>query len=94
MRPYYCSTFVRFLCICGRYAADDYDRMHSVLDREEASVMKICESWKRNVPDTAGGESITVTIIYSSFDKAEIDELEKSLPAGMLVMNTDKKDKV
>ena len=48
--------------------------------------MKIYETWKRNEPSSFGGESITVTIVYSSFDKNEIDELEKKMPKGMLVM--------
>lgn len=52
--------------------------------------MKIFERWKRNEPDTVSGESITVTIVYCSFDKGEIDEFEKTLPKGMLVMDTDK----
>lgn len=54
--------------------------------------MKIFESWKRNPTDSLSGESITVTIIYSSFDKKEIDDFEKTLPKGMLVMDTAKKD--
>lgn len=56
--------------------------------------MKIYESWKRNPPDSISGESITVTIIYSSFDKGEIDEFEKTLPKGILVMDTDKKQEI
>ena len=51
--------------------------------------MKIYESWKRNPSDTITGESITVTVLYSSFDKNEIDEFEKTLPHGMLVMDTE-----
>lgn len=42
------------------------------------------------MPSTMGGESITVTIVYSSFIKGEIDDLEKKMPKGMLVMDTDK----
>ena len=53
--------------------------------------MKIYQKWKRNEPDTVTGESITVTIAYCSFDKGEIDELQKRMPKGMLVMDTDKK---
>lgn len=52
--------------------------------------MEIYESWKRNMPDTVSGESITVTITYCSFDKKEIDDFEKTLPKGMIVMKTDK----
>ena len=55
--------------------------------------MKIYESWKRNEPDTVSGESITVTIVYCSCDKGEIDELEKTLPKGMLVMDTNRSKK-
>ena len=47
--------------------------------------MKIYQSWKRNESDTMKGESITVTIVYSSFDKAEIDELEKQMPSGVIM---------
>ena len=53
--------------------------------------MKIYEKWKRNEPDTVTGESITVTITYCSFDKGEIDELQKKMPNGMLVMDTEQK---
>ena len=52
--------------------------------------MKVTQTWKRNMPSTLGGESITLTIIYSSFDKAEIDELEQNMPKGMLVMEERK----
>ena len=54
--------------------------------------MKIYEKWKRNDPDTVCGESITVTITYCSFDKKEIDELQKQMPNGMIVMDTNKKN--
>ena len=47
--------------------------------------MKVYQSCKRNDPDTVNGESITVTIVYSSFDKAEIDELEKQMPSGVIM---------
>lgn len=53
--------------------------------------MKIFVDWKRNEPDTLTGESVTVKITYSSFDKKEIDDFEKKLPKGMLVMDTNKK---
>ena len=46
--------------------------------------MKIFQSWKRNSPD-ASGESLTVTITYSSVRKEEIDELEAKLPKGYIV---------
>lgn len=52
--------------------------------------MKIYGRWKRNMPDSVFGETITVTITYSSFNKEEIDELEKKMPKGTLVMDMDK----
>ena len=51
--------------------------------------MKITQSWKRNSPSSISGESITLTILYSSFDRTEIDELEQKMPRGMLVMTFD-----
>lgn len=54
--------------------------------------MKICQSWKRNEPSTYSGESITLTIVYTSFDKDEIDELEKKMPKGILVMDDKKQE--
>ena len=54
--------------------------------------MKIYQSWKRNEPSTHSGESITLTIVYTSFDKDEIDELEKKMPKGMLVMDDKKQE--
>ena len=51
--------------------------------------MKIYQSWKRNKPDTQSGESITVTITYCSFNQEEIDELEKKLPNGLIVIDTE-----
>ena len=53
--------------------------------------MKIIQSWTRNAPDTAG-ESITVRITYSSFDKAEIDALEEKMPKGIIVADMSKPD--
>ena len=52
--------------------------------------MKVYHSWTRNEPSSADGYSITVKITYSSSSKAEIDELERKLPKGMIVMDTDK----
>lgn len=51
--------------------------------------MIISQSWKRNDPTTYTGESITLTIIYSSFDKKEIDEFEKKLPKGIMMMSSE-----
>lgn len=52
--------------------------------------MKVIQTWTRNEPSSAGGYSITVKITYSSLSKGEIDELEKKLPKGMLVMEGEK----
>lgn len=52
--------------------------------------MKIYQTWKRNEPSTVSGESITLTTVYTSFDKSEIDDLEQKMPKGMLVMDGDK----
>ena len=52
--------------------------------------MKITQSWKRNMPSSIQGESITVYTTYSSYDKGEIDELEKKMPNGMLIMDMNK----
>lgn len=53
--------------------------------------MKIYQSWKRNEPNSVTGESITVTITYCSFDSDEIDELQKKIPKGIVVMDTEQK---
>ena len=55
--------------------------------------MKIVQTWTRNTPSSAGGYSITVKITYSSNIKGEIDELEKKIPKGMIVMDTDEPDR-
>ena len=47
--------------------------------------MKVTQMWKRNNPSTGCGESITLTTVYSSFDKNEIDELEKMMPKGIMI---------
>jgi len=52
--------------------------------------MKVYQTWTRNTPSSAGGYSITVNITYSSNYKSEIDEIEKKLPRGMIVIDTDK----
>lgn len=46
--------------------------------------MKVTQSWRRNMPDTITGESITLVTTYSSFDKEEIDALEQNMPKGTL----------
>lgn len=52
--------------------------------------MKIFQTWTRNTPSSADGYSITVKYTYSSPNPAEIDEIEKKLPKGMVVIDTDK----
>lgn len=52
--------------------------------------MKVTQTLVRNAPSSAGGYSITVKTTYSSNIKSEIDEIEKKMPKGMLVMDTDK----
>ena len=42
------------------------------------------QQWKRNMPTTTGGESLTVSITYSSMDKATIDRLESLMPKGII----------
>ena len=51
--------------------------------------MKITQTWKRNMP-TTDGYSLTVTYVYSSYYLHEIEEVEKKLPKGIIVMDTDK----
>lgn len=51
--------------------------------------MKVTQSWRRNMPDTITGESITLVTTYSSFDKEEIDALEQNMPKGTLYTEMD-----
>ena len=39
---------------------------------------------------TTDGYSLTVTYVYSSKYLHEIEEVEKKLPVGIVIMNTDK----
>jgi len=55
--------------------------------------MKIVQTWVRNTPSSTGGYSITIKYTYSSSNPAEIDEIEKKLPKGMLIIDTDEPDK-
>ena len=55
--------------------------------------MKITQSWKRNTP-TTDGYSLTVTYTYSSKYLHEIESVEKKLPKGMIVMDTDKPNRI
>ena len=52
--------------------------------------MKVTQTWERNTPSSAGGYSITVKTTYSSFNPFEIDDIEKKLPKGMIVIDTNK----
>ena len=56
--------------------------------------MKVIQTWTRNTPSSAGGYSITVNITYSSNILSEIEEVEKKLPRGMLVMDSDKTERM
>lgn len=51
--------------------------------------MKITQSWKRNMP-TTDGYSLTVTYVYSSRYLHEIEAIERKLSKGMIVVDTDK----
>jgi len=54
--------------------------------------MKCYSSWKRNNPDTQGGESITITMTFVSFNKGDIDDIENRLPKGMVVSEYERAD--
>jgi hypothetical protein len=49
--------------------------------------MKITQSWKRNTP-TTDGYGLTVTYIYTSKYLHEIEEIERKLPKGIIIMDT------
>lgn len=51
--------------------------------------MKIYQSWKRNTP-TTDGYSLTITYVYSSKYLHEIEDIERKLPRGIIIMDTDK----
>lgn len=55
--------------------------------------MKVIQTWTRNTPSSAGGYSITVSTTYSSNNISEIDEIEKKLPKGMIIIDTDNPDR-
>lgn len=55
--------------------------------------MKITQTWKRNTPTTEG-YSLTVTYIYSSKYLHEIEDIEKKLPKGITIMDTDRPQRV
>jgi hypothetical protein len=41
--------------------------------------MKVLVTWERLAPDTVGGDKLRVTTTYMSFDKDEIDKLERNI---------------
>lgn len=51
--------------------------------------MKITQSWEQNM-STTDGYSLTVVYVYSSKYLHEIEAVEKKLPKGIIVMDTDK----
>jgi len=51
--------------------------------------MKITQTWKRNMP-TTDGYGLTVTYVYSSKYLHEIEAVEKKLPNRIIIMDTDK----
>lgn len=51
--------------------------------------MKNYQSWKRNTP-TTDGYSLTVTYVYMSKYLHDIEDVERKLPKGMIIMDTDK----
>ena len=51
--------------------------------------MKITQSSHWNMP-TTDGYSLTVTYVYSSKYLHEIEDVEKKLPKGVIIMDTDK----
>lgn len=51
--------------------------------------MKIYQSWKRNKTAT-DGYSLTLTYVYLSKNLHEIEEVEKKLPNGIIIIDTDK----
>lgn len=55
--------------------------------------MKIVQTWTQNEPSSAGGYSITIKYVYSSFNKSDIDDIIKKLPRGMVIIDTDKPDR-
>lgn len=59
--------------------------------------MKTTITFERLMPTTADGELIKVTTLYSSFDKEEIDnlqkDLQKSIGAGITMLETENDDK-
>lgn len=55
--------------------------------------MKIYQSWKRNTP-TTDGYSLTITYVYSSKYLHEIEDVERKLPRGTIIIDTDKPERM
>ena len=55
--------------------------------------MKITQTWKRDTP-TIDGYSLTLSYVYSSKYLHEIEEIEKKLPKGIIIMDTDKPKRI
>ena len=60
--------------------------------------MKIIITWHRGNADTVSGEQIEVKALYTSFDKSEIDELqkfcEKVYGDGLVIEDSEKMQEV
>lgn len=58
--------------------------------------MKVSISWRRDKPDTANGEKLIVTQVYSSWNQSEIDAMEKTLQlqcgSGMVAVYEEVKE--
>ena len=52
-------------------------RCNKTLISKEGEKMLANIRWRRLKPDTTNGEMIELTTTYSSFDKAEIDDLQE-----------------
>ena len=61
----------------------------------EDKKMKVLVTWERLAPDTVGGYRLKVTIIYMSFDKDEIDKLERNMgeTIAIIIDNVELKEK-
>ena len=51
-------------------------RCPTIHNKRSISKMKVHTSFQRHEPDTIRGEAISVTQVFSSFDKREIDMLQ------------------
>lgn len=53
--------------------------------------MRTTQTWIRNDPTSDAGESLTVSVVFSSFDKNEIDNLELKMSNGAQLIKNDRK---